>query len=146
MDPLALPFVGWFYSLACAAALAMGALAVITLHRSGGLGRRYAEQQMLNDLTLFAIWTTGLLGGIGLLLGKSWSLWLLEFFCWALCALVLLSGANRLLAFKRAAAATRGNWTAAVAGILVVALPILAFCGATILTLRSDLAKRALTG
>ena len=35
---------------------------------------------------------------------------------------------------------------AIVAGVVVVALPILAFCGATILTLRGDVAKQTLTG
>ena len=146
MEPLSLTFVGWFYTLACAAALGAGAFILVGLHRSGGLGRRYAEERLLNDLTLFAIWTAGLIGGTGVLRGKPWSLWLLEFFCWTLCAMVLLSGAYRLIALKRAAAQPRGGFPAAVAGIILMSLPILALCGATIFTLRSDSARRALTG
>jgi hypothetical protein len=146
MEPLSLRFIGWFYTLVPAAALAIGALILYMLYRSGGLARRYAEESVLNDLTLVAIWATGLLAGTGVLRGKAWSLWLLEFFCWVLCVLVLLSGAYRLVALKRAAGETRVNWITADAGVVVVALPILAFCGATILTLRSDAAKQTLTG
>lgn len=146
MEPLSLAFVGWFYTLASAAALGAGAVIFYGLHRSGGLGRRYAEERLLNDLTLAAIWTAGLIGGTGVLRGKSWSLWLLEFFCWTLCAMVILSGANRLIALKRMALETRGRLVAAIAGIVLVTLPILAFCAATIFTLRSDVARRALTG
>ena len=146
MEPLSLGFIGWFFTLVPAAALAIGALILYLLFRSGGLARRYAEQTVFNDITLFAIWTAGLLGGTGVLRGKSWSLWLLEFFCWVLCALVIMSGAHRLYALKRGAGETRVNWVIAVAGVVVVALPILAFCGATILTLRSDVARQTLTG
>jgi hypothetical protein len=146
MEPLSLRFIGWFYTLVPATALAIGALILYMLYRSGGLARRYAEEGVLNDLTLFAIWAAGLLAGTGVLRGKAWSLWLLEFFCWVLCVLVLLSGAYRLVALKRAEGETSGKWMAAIAGVVLVALPILAFCGATIFTLRSDMARQALTG
>lgn len=146
MEPLSLRFIGWFFTLVPAAALAIGALILFRLFRAGGLARRYAEQSLWNDLNLLAIWTAGMLGGIGVLGEKAWALWLLEFFCWVLCALVLMSGAHRLYALKRAAGETGVNWVTAVAGVLVVALPILAFCGATILTLRGDVAKQVLTG
>jgi len=146
MEPLPLAFVGWFYTLASSAALAAGAFILFGLHRSGELGRRYVEERLLNDLTLFAIWTAGLIGGTGVLRGKTWSLWLLEFFCWTLCAMVLLSGIYRLIALKRAGVEPRGRLAAAVAGIILVSLPILALCGATIFTLRSDAATKALTG
>jgi len=146
MEPLSLRFVGWFFTLLPAAALSIGGLILYTMFRSGGLARRYAEQSLLNDLTLVGIWFAGLMGGIGVLQGKSWSLWVLEFFCWVLCAMVLLSSAYRLLALKRATGQTPRNWLAAIAGVMLLALPILAFCGATIYTLRSDAARQALTG
>ena len=146
MEPLSLNFVGWFFTLVPAMALSIGGLILYMLFLSGGLARRYAEQNVLTDLTLIGIWFAGLIGGIGVLQGKSWALWLLEFFCWVLCALVLLSGAYRLLALKRATGSTPGKWLAATTGVLLVALPILAFCGATIYTLRSDAARQALTG
>ncbi|OFZ85696.1 MAG: hypothetical protein A2V78_15420 [Betaproteobacteria bacterium RBG_16_64_18] len=146
MEPLSLRFIGWFYTLVPAAGLATGGLILYMLYRSGGLARRYAEESVLNDLTLIGIWAAGLLGGIGVLQGKAWALWVLEFFCWVLCVLVLLSGTYRLLALHRAEGETPRKWVAAVAGVVVVALPILAFCGATIYTLRSDAARQALTG
>lgn len=146
MELLSLSFIGWFFTLVPAAALSIGALILYMLFRAGGLARRYAEQSLWNDLNLLVIWTAGLLGGIGVLRGRSWALWLLEFFCWVLCALVIMSGAHRLVALRRAPGETRINWVTAVAGVVVVALPILALCGATILTLRSDVARQTLTG
>ena len=146
MELLTLRFIGWFFTLVPAAALSIGALILFRLFRAGGLARRYAEQSLWNDLNLLAIWAAGMLGGIGVLREKSWALWLLEFFCWVLCVLVLMSGAHRLYALKRTAGETRVKWVTAVAGVVVVALPILAFCGATILTLRSDVARQTLTG
>ena len=146
MEPLSLRFIGWFFTLVPAAALLIGALILFRLFNAGGLARRYAEQSLWNDLNLIAIWTAGMMGGIGVLREKSWALWLLELFCWVLCVLVIMSGAHRLVALKRAAGETRVNWVTAVAGVVVVALPILALCGATILTLRSDAARQALTG
>lgn len=146
MELLSLRFIGWFFTLVPAAALLIGALILYRLYRAGGLARWYAEQSLWNDLNLLAIWAAGMLGGIGVLKEKSWALWVLEFFCWVLCVLVIMSGAYRLVALKRAAGETRVNWVTAVAGVVVVALPILAFCGATILTLRSDVARQTLTG
>jgi hypothetical protein len=146
VEPLSLSFIGWFFTLVPAAAILTGALILFRLFQAGGLARRYAEQTLWNDLNLLAIWTAGMLGGIGVLREKSWSLWLLELFCWVLCVLVILSGAYRMVALKRAAGETPVNWVTAVAGVVVVALPILAFCGATILTLRGDVAKQTLTG
>jgi len=146
MEPLPLRFIGWFFTLVPAAALLIGALLLFMLFRAGGLARRYAEQTVFNDITLLAIWVAGFLGGTGVLRGKSWSLWLLEFFCWVLCALVLLSGAYRLYALRNTAGESRGGWVGAVAGVVVVALPILAICAATIFTLRSDVARQTLTG
>ena len=146
MEPLSLRFIGWVFTLVPAAALLIGTAIVFRLYRADRVARWYAEQSLWNDLNLLAIWTAGLVGGIGVLREQAWALWLLEFFCWVLCVLVILSGAYRLVALKRAAGETRVKWITAVAGILVVALPILAFCGATIFTLRSDVAKQTLTG
>jgi hypothetical protein len=146
MEPLSLRFIGWFFTLVPAAAISIGALILYMLFRSGGLARRYAEQSILNDLTLTAIWGAGMLGGIGVLQGKSWALWVLEFFCWVLCALVLLAGAYRMVALNRTSDQTLRGWVAAISGFVLMALPIFAMCGATIFTLRSDVARQALTG
>ena len=146
MELLSLRFIGWFFTLVPAAALLIGALILYRLYRAGGLARWYAEQSLWNDLNLLAIWAAGMLGGIGVLKEKSWALWVLEFFCWVLCVLVLLSSAYRLYALKDVPEKTPHSWMLAVSGILLLALPILAFCGATIFTLHSDVARQALTG
>ena len=86
MEPLSLRFIGWFFTLVPAAALLIGALILYRLYRAGGLARWYAEQSLWNDINLLAIWAAGMLGGIGVLKEKSWALWVLEFFCWVLCA------------------------------------------------------------
>jgi hypothetical protein len=146
VEPLPLRLIGWVFALVCAAALGIGVLILYFLFRSGGLARRYAARGFFNDLALLVIWIAGLAGGIGVLQGKSWSLWVLEFFCWVLCVLVLLSSAYRLYALKEIPDKTPGNWIAAISGIVLLALPILAFCGGTIYTLHGEGARRALTG
>jgi len=146
MEPLSLHFVGWFFTLVPGAALGIGALILYMLYRSGGLARRYAAQGLFNDLALLFIWIAGAAGGFGVLQGKAWSLWVLEFFCWVLCALVILSGAYRMAAIKDEAGKSPRSWAAAIAGFLLLAIPILAMCGATIYTLRSDVARQTLTG
>jgi hypothetical protein len=87
------------------------------------------------------------MGGIGVLQGQSWARPLLEFFCWVLCALVLLSGATRIHALHRDVG-IKGptSWVRAISGFLALAIPILALCAATIFTLRSDVARLALGG
>ena len=146
MEPLPLRLIGWVFVLVSAAALGIGVLILYFLFRSGGLARRYAAQGIFNDLALVVIWVAGLAGGIGVLQGKSWSLWVLEFFCWVLCVLVLLSSAYRLYAIKDIPEKTPRSWILAISGILLLALPILAFCGGTIYTLHTEEARRVLTG
>jgi len=146
LDPLSLRFIGWFFTLIPAVALLVGAVILMSLYRSGGLERRYAEQSVWNDLVLLTIWVAGLMGGIGVLLGQSWSRPLLEFFCWVLSALSLLSGATRLYSLKRANGSAPINWLSAIAGVLVVVAPIVALCAATILTLRGETARQVLGG
>jgi hypothetical protein len=137
MAPLSLAFVGWFFTGISALALALGALITLSMHRSGELTRRYLEKSVFNDAALFGIWILGLAGGIGVLLLKPWARDLLEFFCWTLIALVLLSGGMRLRAVKKNAA-DAVNWFSAVAGVAIVVVPIVLLCAATIITLRSE--------
>jgi hypothetical protein len=147
MEPLSLRLIGWVFVLVPGIALAIGALILIALYRSDGLARRYAEQSVWNDLALLSVWSAGLLGGIGVLQGQSWARPLLEFFCWVLSALVLLSGATRMHALHRDLGIKgSGNWIRAISAFLVLAIPILALCAATIFTLRSDVARLALGG
>jgi hypothetical protein len=140
-----LPVVGWLFTIVSLLALVVGALLIVSMHRSGELQRRYLAHTVWNDMALFAIWFLGLVGGIGVLRLSPWGRDLLEFFCWTLIALVLMSAATRLYAFKRLPPDERVSWLGAVSGLLVVLIPVIAVCAAAIVTLRSD-ATRATFG
>jgi len=139
MDLLPLPVIGWIAIVACTAAIGIGAWLIVALHLQGESMRRHLAANVVNDALLFGIWFLGLAGGIGLLLGKPWSRWMLELFCWALAALVAMSSYGRL----KAAPAPRGRL---FLGHLLFLIPVAAYCVATILTLRSETALKALAG
>jgi hypothetical protein len=142
---LPLTFVGWLFTIASLLALAVGALLIIAMHRSGELQRRYLAHTVWNDMALFGIWFLGLVGGIGVLRLRPWGRDLLEFFCWTLIALVLMSAATRLYALKRLPPEERVGWIGAVSGVLVVLIPVIAVCAAALVTLRSEAARAAFT-
>lgn len=131
--------IGWLFTLCCAFALAFGAWLVIGVHFSGEAARHELARRVIEDAMLFGIWILGLAGGVGVLLGKSWSRGVLELFCWVLIVLMALTAVSRF----RAAPPPRR--TLAISLALFV-LPLFALCGATILTLRSETAIRALSG
>jgi hypothetical protein len=137
MEPLSLAFIGWFFAGFSALTLVVGALLIMSLHRSGELARRHLEKSVVNDAALFGVWIFGLAGGIGVILLKPWGRDVLEFFCWTLVVLVMLSGGTRLRAIKRTATEPV-NWLSAVAGVALVVVPIVLLCAATIITLRSE--------
>ncbi len=135
---LSLAFIGWFFTLICAGALAIGAALIAIMARAGDLERRYLGYSVWNDLLLAAIWALGLAGGIGVLRLAPWGRYLVELFCWALIVLMLLSAASRLYALKQPnPGAPPVNWLGAIAGVTLILIPILTICGATIATLRS---------
>lgn len=140
MDALALPVIGWLYTVVSSAALLLGAYLVIGLQLQDEATRRRLARSVLEDLVLFGIWILGLAGGIGILLLKPWSRPLLEFFCWVLAVLTLFSAWSRL---RVPAMEPRGMLAFSIA---MFVLPILALCGATIYTLRGDEALRLLSG
>ncbi|HET7201213.1 MAG TPA: hypothetical protein VFI80_10430 [Burkholderiales bacterium] len=141
---LPLAFIGWFFTLTSATALALGAAMILILLRSGDLPRRYLSYSYLNDLILAAVWVLGLFGGVGVIRLQPWGRYLLELFCWALIVLLILSAASRLYALKRPDPnAPPVNWLGAIAGITLVLIPVLAICAATIVTLRSPEALKA---
>jgi hypothetical protein len=146
MEPLPLPVVGWLFTLLSAAALVLGALIIMAMHRAGELHRRFLAAAALNDMALFAIWFLGLAGGVGVLQGRPWGRDLLEFFCWTLIALILLSAATRFLAVKRQSAREPVNWVGSIAGITLIVMPVLLLCVVGIVTLRSDAARQVFAG
>jgi hypothetical protein len=146
VEPLPLALVGWIFTLLSATALVLGAMMIVALHRAGELHRRFLAKTAWNDIALFAIWILGLAGGLGVIELRPWGRLILEFFCWTLIALMGLSAATRLYAAGRQPAEERGSWVGAIAGVTLVAVPILALCIATIHTLRSDAARQAFGG
>jgi hypothetical protein len=138
MDSLPLPVIGWVFTLVSAIALLFGAWIIIGIHRGGEKARRQLAARVLDDTLLFGIWILGLVGGIGVLMTKSWAPTVLELFCWTLGILVVLSVLTRL----------RASWPprpTLVVSLVLFAVPVIVVCVATVLTLRSD-ATRAVFG
>jgi hypothetical protein len=148
VDALALPLpaVGWIFTIASALALAAGAMLIMSLHRAGELQRRFLARTAWNDMALFGIWILGLAGGIGVLRLRPWGRDLLEFFCWTLIALLLMSAATRLYTLKHLPREERVSWVGAASGLLVVLVPVIVLCAAAIVTLRSEAARAAFAG
>src|SRR3977135_3190347 len=139
-----LAFIGGFFTLASAGALALGAALIVMLATAGDLQRRYLSYSIWNDLVLAAIWVLGLAGGIGVIRLQPWGRYLLELFCWALIVLLLLSAASRLYALNPPdPLQPQVNWLGAIGGVTLILIPVLAICAATIVTLRSTEAMKA---
>ena len=144
---LPLAFIGWFFAIVSFAALAIGVLLLHQLFRSGKIPPEYLQSRIISDFALLLVWLIGLVSAFGLLNGFSWGRTGLEYFCWVLIALTLLAGGTRLAAYRQhpqgEGLRPRG-WVVAVAGVMLVALPLVALCGVTILTLRSDEVRQQL--
>jgi len=138
---LPLAFVGWFFAIVCFAALVLGVLLMQQFLRRDQFPAGYPQARIVGDAVLLLIWSIGLASAFGLLNGQAWGRSGLEYFCWVLIALVLLSGASRLAGLARRAPDDRlapGAWVGAIAGVMLVALPLIALCAVSIATLRSD--------
>jgi len=95
VDLLDLSLVGWLFSIASALALAVGIWLIAGIYLHDGAARKELAARVLENSLLFGIWIFGLAGGIGILLDKSWSRPVLEFFCWVLMVLLSLSAFGR---------------------------------------------------
>ncbi|TSA15934.1 MAG: hypothetical protein D4R74_05510 [Betaproteobacteria bacterium] len=141
---LPLAFIGWFFAILCFAALTIGVLLLHQLFRSGTIPPEYLQSRIISDVALLLVWLIGLVSAFGLLNGLSWGRIGLEYFCWVLIALTLMSGGTRLASYlqhpKDHKLAPRG-WAVAIAGVMLVALPLVALCGVSIFTLHSDQAR-----
>jgi hypothetical protein len=138
MDILPLELIGWTYTLLCGLALLVGAWLTWGLQKSGGQARQELASRLLEDFLLFSIWMLGLAGGIGVLAGKGWSRPVLELFCWTLMILLVIS------AMRRFRAMPPPRWLLGLSLAVFIA-PVVAFCIATILTLRSEAAVKQLS-
>ena len=147
IPPLPLAFIGWFFAIVSFAALVVGVLLLQHLFRSGRIPPEYLQSRIVGDIALLLVWAIGLASAFGLLNGQTWGRIGLEYFCWVLIALTLLSGGSRLTAYLRHAPGERLTpraWVLAVAGVLLVAMPLIVLCGATIVTLRGEPASSQL--
>ena len=144
---LPLAFIGWFFAIASFAALALGTLLLYQLFRSGKIPPEYLQSRIIGDAALLLVWLIGLASAFGLLNGFSWGRAGVEYFCWVLIALTLLSGGTHLASYRqhpRREGLTPRGWVVAVAGVTLVALPLVALCGVAIATLRSDEVRQQL--
>jgi hypothetical protein len=139
MDVLNLPLLGWLFAVGSGLALGLGLWIVVALRYGGEGARKQLAARVAEDVVLFALWTLGLAGGIGVLQEKAWSRWVLELFCWALIILSVLSGISRW----RASPPPRGLL---LVSLLLFIFPLIVFCLATVATLRSEIAQRVLAG
>ena len=138
---LPLAFIGWFFAIVSFAALAIGILLLHQLFRSGKIPAEYLQSRIISDFALLLVWLIGLVSAFGLLNGFSWGRTGLEYFCWVLIALTLLAGGTRLASYRQHPQGQRltpRGWVVAIAGVMLIALPLVALCGVTILTLRGD--------
>ncbi len=144
---LPLAFIGWFFAIASFAALALGTLLLYQLFRSGKIPPEYLQSRIIGDAALLLVWLIGLVSAFGLLNGFSWGRTGVEYFCWVLIALTLLSSGTRLTSYRQhpqGEGLTPRGWVVAVAGVMLVALPLVALCGVAIATLRSDEVRQQL--
>ncbi|MGQ0509274.1 MAG: hypothetical protein ACT4P9_01560 [Betaproteobacteria bacterium] len=137
MDLLSLDLVGWLYAVLCGCAILVGAWIIVAVHLRGD--RAALAARVVEDTILFGVWMLGLAGGTGVLLGRAWSRPVLELFCWVFTILLLLNAWTRW----RVAPPPRFGFSVS---LILFVVPVIAFTGATILTLRSETALRALAG
>ncbi len=144
---LPIPFIGWFYAIVCGVVVATGAGIFALLYTSGRLRIRYDNYSVWNDVLLLALWVIGLAGGVGVIETREWSRWVLGLFCWALIAPTLLSSGPRLYQLmKLGDQVSMREFVVATISVLCMAVPIVVFCAATIITLRGSAAANALAG
>lgn len=143
-DTLDLNFIGWFYVTACGAVIFFGLCVFAMLYARGLIKERYKDYNLLNDVMLLMIWVIGFGGAMGVIDRSQWGQFLLQLFCWMLIALVVLSAASRMYTvYKLGEGVTKKDWMHIAMGISLFVVPIILFCVATILSLRSEAARTA---
>jgi hypothetical protein len=146
MEPFSLEFIGWFYTIVCAVAIGVGVAVMLFLHNTGRLKMRYKEYSIWNDVMLTVIWAIGLGGGIGVLDRSQWGQFLLQLFCWMLIALIVTSAATRLFTVYRLRNKVTINpreLHMTLVSLALMVVPVVLFCVATIISLRTEEARRA---
>ncbi len=142
MPELSIIFIGWFFSAISVVVLTVGGMMLMHLYKTGRLSGAYLQERGAQEIVLIAIWLVGLAAGAGVIYHHSWSQWLLEYFCWVLIVLVVLSGSTRMANLKKEVPdISRRAFFNSLLGVLMFVLPVVLFCAATIFTLRGDEAR-----
>ena len=148
MEPLPVSLIGWVFTVAGLAALMLGTSLLRYLYRTGKLKGINADYSIWNDILLLGVWAVGFLGGLGILNRKPWAATMLEYFCWVLIVLTVLSTMKRIKMLKDKHKLVVGappfKWGPAIAGALIVLIPVIAFSGATIYTLHDEETRKSL--
>lgn len=137
---LPLAFIGWFFAIVSFFALVIGVLLLQHALRSGKVPAHYMQSSIIGDFALVLVWLIGLASAFALLNGYAWARTGMEYFCWVLIVLTLLSGASRLLAYRQhpeGAGLPPRAWVTAFAGVSLVAFPLIVICAISIHTLRT---------
>lgn len=148
IQPISLKFLGWFFLVVSGAVLAIGIALFRYLHLEGKLKQRYDNYSLWNDVFLLGIWIIGFIGGLGVVNGKALGGTLLEYFSYVLMVLVVVNSMTRIKLLKQQHAADPAagpfSWVAAIAGALLVIMPVVTMCVGAIYTLHSEAALQAL--
>ncbi len=142
MPELSIIFIGWFFSAISLVVLTVGGMMLMHLYKTGRLSGAYLQERGAQEIVLIAIWLVGLAAGAGVIYHHGWSQWLLEYFCWVLIVLVVLSGSTRMANLKKDVPdISRRAFFNSLLGVLMFVLPVVLFCAATIFSLRGDEAR-----
>jgi len=134
--------IAWVFTVAGLAALALGALTLNLLKKADRLPSGKVDYSIWNDILLLGVWAISFIAGMGLLNHKPWAPTMLEYFCWVLGLLTLLSAATRIKIMKEKFAADPTappfRMRAAVVGAAIVVIPVTLLCAVTIRTLHDE--------
>ena len=148
ITPISLPFLGWFFLIVSGVVLMLGMALLRYLHLEGKLKQRYADYSLWNDVFLLGIWIIGFIGGLGVINGKAMGGTLLEYFSYVMIVLVVVNSMTRVKLLKQRHASEGStepfSWVGAIAGALLVIVPVVAMCVGAIVTLHGEAALQAL--
>jgi hypothetical protein len=143
---LSIRMLAYIYLFAGAAAIIVG-YKMVKLQQPGpdAFGKTPKSVRMSwNDILLLSIWGLAFFSGLGLLNYSQWAPGLLEYFCWVLIGLTLVSAARRVLymrdIYQQAHPSEPFMWAPAVAGALLAITPYLALSAVTLNTLHDETA------
>ncbi|MSQ21430.1 MAG: hypothetical protein EXR39_18285 [Betaproteobacteria bacterium] len=122
--------IGWFFLVTSFVVLGLGVAFVIALMRASEAERRHLVNNAINEMVIFGIWVAGLAASIGVLQGKPWGRWMLQYFCIVLIALCCL------IAFQKGYTAWKAGERSSIIGIIIFLFPVILACGGAIYELQ----------